>query len=163
MWQELQHRGFGDADGINCPGTRNADADGHRSYVARGDAAEDKVTRIVIAREPRSLVAPLLCAGLLWSLVLERVGYSAVAGAGRLTGNDDADRSGAAVDGLMSLARCDLDSLPWLESEVVMLDLDGEFALEDVEELAGTRVAVAGFAGAWGHEFFDDAEVGGAD
>ena len=106
---------------------------------------------------------PLLCAGLLWSLVLERVGYSAVAGAGRLTGNDDADRSGVVVDGLMSLARCDLDSLPWLESEVVMLDLDGEFALEDVEELAGTRVAVAGFAGAWGHEFFDDAEVGGAD
>ncbi len=75
----------------------------------------------------------------------------AVAVAGRLTGDDDADRSGAAVDGLMGLAGGDLDSLSWVEGEVVMFDLDGEFALEDVEELAGTGVVVAGFAGAWGH------------
>jgi len=87
----------------------------------------------------------------------------AVAVAGRLTGDDDADRGGAAVDGLMSLAGGDLDSLAWLKGEVVMLYFDGEFAMEDVEELAGARVVVTGFAGAWRHEFFDDAEVGGAD
>ena len=76
---------------------------------------------------------------------MERVGYSAVAGAGRLTGNDDADRSGAAVDGLMSLASGDLDSLPWLESEVVMLDLDGEFALEDVRRIGENACGGGGF------------------
>ena len=74
-----------------------------------------------------------------------------VAVAGRLTGDDYADRGGAAVDGLMSLAGRDFDSLPWLEGEVVALDLDGEFAVEDVEELARARVVVAGFAGAGGH------------
>ena len=75
----------------------------------------------------------------------------AVAVAGRLTGNDDANGSSTAVNGLMSLAGGDLDSFPCVESEFVVLDLDGEFALEDVEELAGARMVVAGFAGARGH------------
>ena len=52
-----------------------------------------------------------------------------VAVAGRLTGDDYADRSGAAVDGLMRLAGSDLDSFAWMEGEVVMLDFDGEFTL----------------------------------
>jgi len=35
--------------------------------------------------------------------------------------------------------------------------------VEDVEELAGVGMVVAGLAGAGGHELFDDAEVGRAD
>ena len=81
----------------------------------------------------------------------ERLVVDAVAVAGRLAGDDDADWGGAPVNGLMRLAGGDLDSLAWLEGEVVMLDLYGEFALEDVEELAGARVMVTGFAGAGGH------------
>jgi len=49
----------------------------------------------------------------------------AVAVAGRLAGDEDADGGGAAVDGLMRLAGGDLDSLPCLEGEVVVFDLDG--------------------------------------
>ena len=80
-----------------------------------------------------------------------RLVVDAVAVAGGLAGDDDADWGGAPVHGLMRLTGGDLDSLSCLEGEVVMLDFHGEFALEDVEELAGARVVMAGFAGAGGH------------
>ena len=94
---------------------------------------------------------------------LGRLVVDAVAVAGRLAGDDDAKRGRAAVDGLVGLAGGDFDALTWLEGEVVVLDLDGERAGEDVEELAGVGVVVAGFGGGGGHELFDDAEVGGLD
>ena len=83
--------------------------------------------------------------------------------AGGLAGDYYADGGGAAINGLMGLAGSDLDSLAFLEGEVVVLNLHCEFAVEDVEELACVRVVVASLAGAGGHEFFDDAEVGRAD
>ena len=83
--------------------------------------------------------------------------------AGGLAGDYYADGGGAAINGLMGLAGSDLDSLAFLEGEVVVLNLHCEFAVEDVEELACVRVVVASLAGAGGHEFFDDAEVGSAD
>lgn len=78
-------------------------------------------------------------------------GVDAVAVAGGLAGDEDADRTGAAVDGLMRLSGGDLDALAGLQGEFVVVDLYGEFALEDVEELAGAGVVVADFAGARGH------------
>ena len=63
----------------------------------------------------------------------------------------------------MGLAGGDLDAFAGVEEEVVVLDLEGELAFEDVEELAGLEVVVAGFAGARGHCFFDDVELGGSD
>ena len=81
----------------------------------------------------------------------ERLVVDAVAVAGGLAGDDDADWGRATVHGLMGLAGGDLYGLACLEGEVVMLDLYGELALEDVEELAGARVMVTGFAGAWRH------------
>jgi hypothetical protein len=86
-----------------------------------------------------------------------------VAVTGGLAGYEDAGGGGAAIDGLMRLAGGDLDSLACLEGEIVVLDLHGEFAMEDVEELAGAGVVVAGLAGAGRHELFDDAEVGSVD
>ena len=97
-------------------------------------------------------------AGLLGLLIVD-----AVAVAGWLAGDKDASGGGAAVDGLMGLAGGYLDALPGLEGEVEVLDLEGELALEDEEELAGPEVVVAGLAGAGGHGLFDDVEVGGAD
>ncbi len=73
----------------------------------------------------------------------------AVAGGG-LAGDEDSHGALAAVDGLVGLAGGDLDSLAGLEGEVVVLDLEGELALEDEEELAGTGVVVASLAGAGG-------------
>ena len=49
----------------------------------------------------------------------------AVAVAGGLAGDEDADGGGAAIEGLMRLAGRDLDSFACLESEVVVLDLHG--------------------------------------
>src|SRR5260370_19319697 len=82
---------------------------------------------------------------------------------GGLAGDEDAHGALAAVDGLVGLAGGDLDSLAGLEGEVVVLDLEGELALEDEEELAGTGVVVAGLPGAGGHQLFDDVELWGAD
>ena len=48
-----------------------------------------------------------------------------IAVAGRLAGDEDSHRLGAAVEGLMGLAGCDLDALAGLEGEVVVLDLEG--------------------------------------
>ena len=50
----------------------------------------------------------------------------AVAVAGGLAGDDDAEWGFAAVDGLVGLAGGDFDALPGVEGEVVVLDLDGE-------------------------------------
>lgn len=83
--------------------------------------------------------------------------------AGGLAGDEDADWDGVPVDGLVGLAGGYLDSLACLESDVVVLDLDGQFAVEDVEELAGVGVVVAGLCCVGGHCFFDDAEFRCAD
>jgi hypothetical protein len=87
----------------------------------------------------------------------------AIAVAGGLAGDEDSHRLGVAVDCLMGLAGCDLDALAGLEGEVVVLDLEGELAGEDEEELAGVDVVVAGLAGAGWHQLFDDVQFGRAD
>src|SRR5258708_5524147 len=76
-----------------------------------------------------------------------RLLIDAVAVAGGLAGDEDSHGALAAVDGLVGLAGGDLDSLAGLEGEVVVLDLEGELALEDEEELAGTGGGVAESAG----------------
>jgi len=43
-----------------------------------------------------------------------------------LAGDEDSHRLGAAVEGLMGLAGCDLDALAGVEGEVVVFDLEGE-------------------------------------
>jgi hypothetical protein len=74
-------------------------------------------------------------------------GVDAIAVAGRLTGDDDADGARTFVQRLMLLAGGDLDSISFLKDEVVMLDLHGQFAFENVEELARVDVGMADFAG----------------
>jgi hypothetical protein len=80
-----------------------------------------------------------------------------------LAGDEEAGGGCASVDGLMALAGGDLEAFSGVEDDVVVVDFEGEFTLEDVEELMGVDVAVTGFAGAGRHEFFDDAEFGCAD
>jgi hypothetical protein len=53
------------------------------------------------------------------------------------------------------LAGGDFDSLALMKDEIVMFDFESQLAFENVEELAGMDVGMAGFPGAWGHEFFD--------
>src|SRR6266851_308742 len=99
----------------------------------------------------------------LWKTLPIRLLIDAVAVAGRLADDEDSHGALAAVDGLVGLAGGDLDALAGFEGEVVVLDLEGELALEDEEELPGADVVVAGLAGAGRHGLFDDVEVGGAD
>jgi hypothetical protein len=63
----------------------------------------------------------------------------------------------------MILAGGDFEAFAGVEDDVVVVDFEGEFSLEDVEELMGVDVGVTGFAGAGRHELFDDAEFGGTD
>src|SRR5215475_5540803 len=80
-----------------------------------------------------------------------------------LAGDEDAKCSCATVHRLMLLAGRDLDAFPGAGDELMVLDLHGQFTLEDVEELPGALVMVACFAGAWGHQLVDDVEFGRAD
>ena len=72
-----------------------------------------------------------------------------------LAGHDDAQRACAFVLRLVALAGGDFDSFSFLEDEVVILDFERQFALENVEELAGVDVGMAGFLGPGRHQFFD--------
>lgn len=58
----------------------------------------------------------------------------------------------------MPLAGGDFDAFAFPKNEVVIFDLHGQFAFENVEELAGVDVGMPGFLGAGGHEFFDNAK-----
>jgi hypothetical protein len=60
----------------------------------------------------------------------------------------------------MLLAGRDLEAFAGLKDKVVMFDFESQLSFEDVEKLARVDVGVAGFAGAGGHEFFDDAQLG---
>ena len=63
----------------------------------------------------------------------------------------------------MVLVGGDLEAFAGMEDEVVVVDFEGEFALEDKEKLACVGVGVTCLAGVWRHELFDDAEFGSFD
>ena len=60
--------------------------------------------------------------------------------AGWLAGDDEADRGGAAVDGLVDLAGLDFEAFAGAELEVVAVEGEREFAGQDEEELARADV-----------------------
>jgi hypothetical protein len=57
----------------------------------------------------------------------------------------------------MVLVGGDLEAFAGVEDEVVVVDFEGEFSLEDIEELTGVDVGVTNFGCAGWHELFDDA------
>ena len=60
----------------------------------------------------------------------------------------------------MELAGGDFQAFVWRGAcGVVAIDDEGEFAGEDVEELAGVGVVVRRLGGARGHQLFDDVEA----
>lgn len=63
----------------------------------------------------------------------------------------------------MSFAGGDLEAFVCMQRVGLMVDDEGEFACQDVEELAGLGVVVRGLGCARGHQFFDDVEGGRAD
>ncbi len=77
-----------------------------------------------------------------------------------LAGNDDSRRPYASVEGLMLLARGDLNSVAWMKNETLIFDFEGELSFEDIEELARADVGVANLGGSRRDELFDDAEFG---
>jgi len=90
-------------------------------------------------------------------MITPRLCFDAVAVARGMTSDDDAERVRTFVRRLVLLARGDFDAFAFLKDEVVIFDFDGQFAFEDIEELAGVDVGVAGFLGSGRHELFDDA------
>jgi hypothetical protein len=88
---------------------------------------------------------------------------NSIAMAGRLARDHYAEGIRSVIRGLMLLPGGNLDPFPFFEDALVMFDLHGEFAFEHIKKLAGVDVGVAGFAGICGHQFFDDAEIGGFD
>ena len=92
-------------------------------------------------------------------MITPRLCFDTVAVAGGLAGDDDAEGVRAFIRRLVLLARGDFDAFAFLKDEVVIFDFDGQFAFEDVEELAGVDVGVADFLGSGRHELFDDAQV----
>lgn len=81
----------------------------------------------------------------------------------RLAGDEDSRGFGAPIECLMLLAGGDFEAFSCMEDMGVIFDFEVEFAFEDEEELVGADVGVALLRGAWWHELFDDAEVGGFD
>lgn len=81
--------------------------------------------------------------------------------AGRLTGDQNAEGIRPFIGGLMLLAGRNFDAFPFFENKLVILDLHGQFAFEDIKKLAGLDVEMAAFAGRRGHKFFDHAELRG--
>ena len=63
----------------------------------------------------------------------------------------------------MGLAWSDLDALSCGEEELDGIDLHGELALKNVEELTGFAVVMAGLAGAGWHALLDDVQLGRAE
>src|SRR5258708_33856473 len=91
------------------------------------------------------------------------LGDGAIAVAWGLAGDEEAGGGCASVDGLMLLAGGDFEAFAGVEDDVVVVDFEGEFSFDDVEELMGVDVGVTGFGCAGGHELFDDAEFGRTD
>ena len=60
----------------------------------------------------------------------------------------------------MAVAGSNLQSLARLQNKFTVLDFEGQFAFENVEELAGPNVGVPNLARTGRHEFLDDAELG---
>ena len=87
----------------------------------------------------------------------------AVAVARGLARHDDAQKARALVLRLVALSGGDFDSFALLENEVVILDVEGQFAFEHVEKLARMDMGMADLGGAGGHEFFDHAQLRGLD
>ncbi len=79
------------------------------------------------------------------------LGDGAIAVAWGLAGDEEAGGGCASVDGLMLLAGGDFDAFAGVEDDVVVVDFEGEFSFEDVEELMGVDVGVAGLAGVGWH------------
>jgi hypothetical protein len=84
--------------------------------------------------------------------------HNAVAVARRLTGNEYAGGGATSVEGLMTLAGGDFEAFAGAKDVSLMLDFEGKFSFQHVEELVGVIVEVTPLGGAWGHEFFDNAE-----
>ena len=57
----------------------------------------------------------------------------------------------------MVLVGGDLEAFAGVQDEVVVVDFEGEFSLEDIEELTGVDVGVTNFGCARRHKLFDDA------
>ena len=74
------------------------------------------------------------------------------------TCDEDTHGLGASVDGLMLLAGGDFEAFAGAKDVSLMLDFEGKFSFQHVEELVGVIVEVTPLGGAWGHEFFDNAE-----
>jgi hypothetical protein len=79
------------------------------------------------------------------------LGDGAIAVAWGLAGDEEAGGGCASVEGLMLLAGGDFEAFAGVEDDVVVVDFEGEFSFEDVEELTGVDVGVAGLAGVGWH------------
>ena len=64
---------------------------------------------------------------------------------------------------MMDLAWSDFNALASFDDELVILNLHGELAFGDEEELARVYVVVRGLGGAGRHGLFDDLEIGRFD
>lgn len=65
---------------------------------------------------------------------------------GRLTGDQHAYRVSTSVQSLMAVAGGNLQSLARLQNKFTVLDFEGQFAFENVEELVGPNVGVPNLA-----------------
>lgn len=70
--------------------------------------------------------------------------------AGRLAGDQEPNRSSAAIDGLMQFAGSDLEALVRVQLDRLPLDNQGQLAGQHKEELARMDVVVRRLPGAWG-------------
>ena len=81
----------------------------------------------------------------------------------RLAGHQEAHCACGPVDGLVGLARCDLDSVSPEQAEDLMLDLQSQLTFQYEKELSCTLVMVPDLACAGRHPLFDDIQIRRAD